>query len=237
MIARTFVVGLLFFLYVLSLIPLIIICALIRAREPLLAFSRFLMRLNRAVLGLKVIVEGLPEVDASHPVVYMADHQSFLDGPLLFLLVPSSPRIIIKASVFRIPIFGLGMRYVGFVPVDRRGARGGRAGIEKAAALMRDRKYSFLIFPEGTRSRDSRIQPFRRGGFFLAIAAGAPIVPVTVEGTFRLMPRGRWVPRRGTIRVAFHPAVETAGTTQDLMAGLMNQVRGTIVSGFKGDVP
>jgi 1-acyl-sn-glycerol-3-phosphate acyltransferase len=154
---------------------------------------------------------------------------------LLLRLVPSSPRIILKASVFRIPIFGLAMRYVGFVPVTRGGDRGGRAGIEKAAALMRVRKYSFLIFPEGTRSRDGRIQPFRRGGFFLAIAAAVPIVPVTIEGAFRLMPRGRWVPRRGTIRVVFHPAVETAGITQDSMAGLMDQVRGAIVSGFKGE--
>jgi 1-acyl-sn-glycerol-3-phosphate acyltransferase len=218
MIVRTFVVGLLFFLYVLALVPLLVICALLRVREPLLAFSRFLMRLNRAILGLKVGVEGLPEVDASHPVVYMANHLSFLDGPLLLFLVPRSPRIILKASIFRIPVFGLGMRYVGFVPVNRRGENSGRAGIEKAASLMRDRKYSFLIFPEGTRSRDGRVQPFRRGGFFLALAAGAPIVPVSIEGTFRLMPRGRWVPRRGTIRVRFH------------------RVRSEIASGLKGDV-
>lgn len=236
MIARSLIVGLLFFLYVLLLIPLLIICALGRAREPLLAFSRFLMRLNRAVLGLKVIVEGSPEADAAHPVVYMANHLSFLDGPLLLMLIPRSPRIILKASIFRIPVFGLGMRYVGFVPVNRRGENSGRAGIEKAAALMRDRKYSFLIFPEGTRSRDGGIQPFRRGGFFLALAAGAPIVPVSIEGTFRLMPRGRWTPRRGAIRVVFHPAVDTAGMTQESMAGLMDRVRSELTSGLKGDL-
>ena len=148
----------------------------------------------------------------------MPNHLSFLDGPLVMMLIPGAARVILKRSVLRLPIVGLGMRHVGFVPVDRKGAAGGKRSIARAAALMRDRGYSFLIFPEGTRSRDGNLRAFRRGGFFLALESGAPIVPVTIRGTFELMPKGQWFARRGTVRVAFHEPVPVTGYTMETMA-------------------
>jgi 1-acyl-sn-glycerol-3-phosphate acyltransferase len=123
------------------------------------------------------------------------------------------------------------MRFVGFVPVDRRGEKTGRGALEAAARMMRDKGYSFLIFPEGTRSLTGKLQPFRRGGFFLAAAAGAPIVPVSLRGTFALLPKGRRIPRRGTIRVVFHKPIPPPGPTPEDMAGWMAAVRDRLSSG------
>jgi 1-acyl-sn-glycerol-3-phosphate acyltransferase len=122
------------------------------------------------------------------------------------------------------------MRFVGFIPVDRKRASGGKRSIDEAARLMREKGYSFLIFPEGTRSRNGRLQPFKRGGFFLAIAAGAPIIPITIKGTFELMPKGRVFPRPGKISVFFHQPLETAGKTNDDLPGLIEEVSRAIAS-------
>jgi len=116
------------------------------------------------------------------------------------------------------------MRFVGFVPVDRKRVSGGKRSIDEAARMMKERGYSFLIFPEGTRSRTGHLQPFKRGGFFLAVAAQAPIIPITIKGTFELMPKGRLFRRRGKIKVIFHKPVETAGQGIEDIPTLIDQV-------------
>jgi 1-acyl-sn-glycerol-3-phosphate acyltransferase len=120
--------------------------------------------------------------------------------------------------------------------VDRKGARKGKARIELAARMMRERSYSFLIFPEGTRSRDGRLGAFRRGGFFLALESGAPIVPVAIRGTYEMMPRGRWYVGKGRVRVDFLAPVPSEGTAVETMPDLMEKVRSAIAAGLeKGD--
>jgi len=235
MILRTLGAAFFFILAVLALLPLFLVCLVLRRREPLLAYARGVLRTGWFILGLRVRVTGREHLGGRTPRVFMANHASFVDGPLLFILVPERLRVILKKSLFRIPILGQGMKYVGFVPVDRRGGRGGRAGIERAAALMRSESRSFLIFPEGTRSNDGKIQDFRRGGFFLALGAGAPIVPVSIRGAYRIMPRGRWVPRRGRVDLIFHAPIETAGTAPEGMEALMEKVRNAVASGLEGD--
>ena len=97
---------------------------------------------------------------------------------------------------------------------------------------MREKGYSFLIFPEGTRSVDGRLHRFRRGGFFLAIAGGAPIVPVTIRGTFELMPKGRFGAKRGNVSVVFHPPVPVDGYSERNVAELVEKVTAAVSSGF-----
>jgi 1-acyl-sn-glycerol-3-phosphate acyltransferase len=114
--------------------------------------------------------------------------------------------------------------------VDRKGTEGGKKSIAQAAKLMREKGYSFLIFPEGTRSRDGKLQPFRRGGFFLALEGGAPIVPVSIRGTFEIWPKGQRAARRGKVSVVFHDPVPVAGFAPATMGELMERVRQAILS-------
>jgi 1-acyl-sn-glycerol-3-phosphate acyltransferase len=162
----------------------------------------------------------------------MPNHISFLDGPLAFMLIPQPVRVILKKEVFRLPVVGPGMRFVEFVPVDRKGARGGRASIERAARLMKDKGFSFLIFPEGTRSRDGQLQRFRRGGFFLALESGAPIVPISIKGTYDMMPKGSFFIKRSYLRVTFHPAVPVEDYQAENLSKLIDRVRLIIQTGL-----
>jgi len=227
---RTILLGLIYSVLLLALSGLLLVCWLLGLREPLLSVSRWAMALGLKVLGIRVEVLGLESVDRGARYVFMANHLSFIDGPLLFRVIPQSVRVILKKSVFRIPVLGPGMRFVGFVPVDRKGIRGGRQSIETAKRLMRERGYSYLIFPEGTRSRDGRIQAFRRGGFFLAIEAGAPIVPISIRGTYELMPKGSIFAGSGRVQVRFHPPIPSPGYAPETMAGLMDRVKAAIAS-------
>ncbi len=121
MFIRTAVLAVFYLLILVCLIPVLLVCVLLGARQPLLTIGRETMRLSRMILGFHLSVEGLDRIDRTRPAVFMSNHASFLDGPLLFLLIPLSLRIIMKKSVFRIPVVGQGMRFVGFVPVDRGG--------------------------------------------------------------------------------------------------------------------
>ncbi|MCD6193207.1 MAG: 1-acyl-sn-glycerol-3-phosphate acyltransferase [Candidatus Aminicenantes bacterium] len=214
-------------------LPILFFSFLTHRPEPLLALGKFAMRISPAVLGLRLKVFGRESIDPHKNYVFMANHLSFLDGPLLFLVIPQPVRVILKREIFRIPFVGIGMKMVDFVPVDRRGVQGGKKAIQKAAQLMKERGYSFLIFPEGTRSRTGEMQAFRRGGFFLALESGAPIVPITVKGTFELMPRGSFFCRPGQIEVIFHPPVSTKGYTPENMPELIELVRKKILTGLE----
>jgi 1-acyl-sn-glycerol-3-phosphate acyltransferase len=228
--ARTIVLGLFYAVVLILMIPVIAFCALVGSRNPVILIGQWAVRVGCRVLGLRVEVSGLERIDPGKTYIFMPNHLSFIDGPLVATVVRRPVRIILKKSIFRIPVLGTGMRFVGFVSVDRKGAKGGQKSLRRAARLMREKGYSFLVFPEGTRSRDGRTGPFRRGGFFLVLESGAPIVPVTITGTFELMPRGQWFARKGPIRVAFHEPVSTTGYSPETMGGLMEKVRTTITA-------
>jgi 1-acyl-sn-glycerol-3-phosphate acyltransferase len=214
-------------------LPLLLFSFLTRRPGPLLTLGKFAMRISPAILGLRIKISGLENIDPGQSYVFMANHLSFLDGPLLFLVIPQPVRVILKKEIFRVPFVGVGMKMVDFVPVDRRGVKGGKKAIQRAAQMMKEKGYSFLIFPEGTRSRTGEMQPFRRGGFFLALASGAPIVPITIKGTFELMPRGSFFCRRGEIKVIFHPPVSTEGYNPETMPELIELVRKKILTGLE----
>jgi 1-acyl-sn-glycerol-3-phosphate acyltransferase len=227
------VILLVFYTVLLVLIaPFVLLCMISRMREPLIAVAKWAMRVSGALLGVKVEVSGLEHVDPKTASVFMPNHLSFLDGPMMVMVIPQNVRVIVKKSVFATPVLGWAMLHVGCVPVDRKGVSGGKKSIEKAARLMKERGYSFMIYPEGTRSLDGKLQRFRRGGFFLAIAGGAPIVPVTIRGTFELMPKGRFGAKRGTVSVVFHPPVPVDGYSVGDMEGLIEKVREAIRSGL-----
>jgi len=231
---RTVAFGIFFAILLVLIIPVLAVALLAGMRGELIRIGQWAVRVGCGFLGLRVRVSGLERVDPGVPCLFMANHLSFLDGPLLAMAVRRTARIILKKSLFRIPVLGIAMRHVGFVPVDRKGTKGGQRSLRRAARLVRGKGYSFLIFPEGTRSRDGKMRPFRRGGFFLALESGAPIVPVTIDGTYELMPKGQWFARPGEVRIVFHAPVPVGGYGLETMPELMEKVRAAVASGLAG---
>lgn len=211
-------------------IPVLAFCMLFGLRETFITCGVWMMDVGRRVLGIEIEARGLEALERGRPYVFMSNHESFLDGPLLTTVLDRPLRFIVKKFVLGIPVMGPGMRFVGYIPVEKEGLGAGRRSISRAVRAVRGERHSFLIFPEGTRSWDGILQPFRRGGFFLALDCGAPIVPVTIRGTYALMPRGRWLIRKGRVRIVFHPPVPVAGYTPETMAGLMDTVKAAISS-------
>lgn len=230
---RTLILIVVYVPVILFAIPLFLLCYLTRWRIPLILLGKAALSVGPWILGIRLNVIGRDTVDKSKPIVFMANHLSFLDGPLLFYLIPQAVRVILKKEIFRIPILGWSMGFVGFVPVDRKGVKSGRLSIEKATQLIKTKGYSYLIFPEGTRTRDRELQPFRRGAFFLAVNSQAPIVPITIEGTYDLMPKGSLMIKKGIVRVTFHMLVPVRGLAEKDIPDLMQHVRAQIRSDFQ----
>lgn len=212
--------------------PVVLFSAVFGKPDAFLAYGIWMMRLGRGIMGIDVEVAGRDRLDRTTPCVFMSNHLSFLDAPLLVTVLDRPVRSIVKRFVFRIPVLGLGMRFAGYVPVDKEGMGEGRKRIALAVRLIKEKGNSFLVYPEGLRSWDGRLQPFRRGGFFLALESGAPIVPVSVRGTYELMPRTTWRIRRGRVRIIFHEPIDVSGFTPETMPALMERVRGAIASGL-----
>ncbi len=153
---------------------------------------------------------GRERVPRDGPVVFMANHESWLDIPALLAAIPVQVRFLAKKSLFSWPAFGWALSSMGFIPVDRKNRREAVKSFEAAAARIRAGR-SVLIFPEETRSTDGALLPFQRGGFLIAIKAGIPIVPVGLEGPARCLPKHNYLIRPGTITVRFGDPVPTAG--------------------------
>jgi 1-acyl-sn-glycerol-3-phosphate acyltransferase len=229
---RTFILLLLYILIGILSIPLLLVCALFGWLEPMVFIGRSGIRLGRLVLGLKIEVTGMERVDPGSTYIFMPNHISLLDGPLMFIVFPQFVRVIVKRELFRIPILAQAMRIAEFIPVDRKGREGGKQAIQRSIRLIQEKGHSFLIFPEGTRSRSGRLQTFRRGGFYLALETGSPIVPVSIIGSFELMPKGAFFTRRGTIRVVIHDPIPVKGINKESMPSLIEATRDKVLEGI-----
>ena len=229
---RSALLVIVFLILTLFAIPVLLVSALFGLRDAFLAYGCWMMRVGRFILGIDVEAEGLNRIDRGTPYIFMCNHLSFLDAPLLMTVLDRAARVIVKRFVFRIPVLGLGMRFSGYVPLDKEGAGAGRKSIARAAQLIKEKRYSFLIYPEGARSWDGKLLPFRRGGFFLALETGVPIVPVSIKGTYELMPRGQWLVRKGSVKITFHEPVPVTGLTVETIPELMEKVRTTVSSGL-----
>ncbi len=229
---RTIILFIFYVFITILLIPVLFVCFLFGWSKPLIWAGKQAVGIGPFILGIRVEIEGREAVPVDIPCIFMSNHLSFLDGPLLFWAIPQPIRVILKKEIFRIPVIGLGMRQVDFVPVDRKGIRGGKKSIDRAVQLIKEKGFSFLIFPEGTRSRNGQLQEFRRGGFFLALESKVPIVPISIQGTFELMPKGNFFVKKGRVKVAFHPPVPVVDYGLDRLSDLSDKVKGTIRSGL-----
>jgi len=196
-----------------------------------------LMRIARFGIyaaGIRVQFQGLENVPAGRPCIFMANHASNLDPPILLPLIPGRTSILMKSSLMRIPILGTAMRMGKFVPIERGGSlEGSRRSVHAATDAIRSGLH-LLVFPEGTRSPDGRLTSFKKGSFFLAERTGAPIIPVAIAGTQRLMPKDSAGIHPGDVQVTYLPLIEPRDyPTRD---ALMEAVHSAIASALPMDL-
>ena len=196
------------------------------------AHARLWSRLALLVAGVRVRVEGLELIPRDQPVIFMGNHQGNFDTLALFKAIPCRFSWLAKEELFRIPVFGHSMQRAGYIPLNRGDGREALRSLETAAAKVRSGA-SVLIFPEGTRNPDGNLLPFKKGGFILAVKAGVPVVPFTINGSREINPRNRIELYPGTLSIRFGApiAVDAKGNRQ--RDELMEQVRQAIAANLE----
>ncbi len=179
--------------------------------------------------GVEARVEGLENIEPEHPYIYASNHQGWFDIFAILGRLPVQFRWLAKEELFRIPFLGLAMHSIGYIPIDRGDRRKAFMSIRRASEQVRTGT-SIVIFPEGTRSRDGMLQDFKKGGFILAMQSKQPIVPVTITGSYRIMPRHGWTPAPGVIRITVGKPIPTAGLTNKDRGALISEVRHSIMA-------
>lgn len=184
------------------------------------------------IAGVRVRTIGLEKVDPTRTYIFMVNHASNIDPPLLLPLIPRRTSVMAKKELFDIPLLGKTMRLGSLVPVDRRNRDAGIAAVRAAAEVIRQ-GINMTIFIEGGRSFDGKLLPFKKGPFYLAQECAVPVLPVTISGTHYVMPKQRFAIKPGPVDVIFHDPIEPKdfGTREHLMA----EVRAAIDSGLPLD--
>jgi 1-acyl-sn-glycerol-3-phosphate acyltransferase len=181
------------------------------------------------ICGVKGKVKGLENVDSEVPRVYVSNHQSYFDIFALFACLPANFRFILKQELMRIPLLGFAMRAAGHVALDRTDHRKAVKSMNEAAEKM-ERGTSMLIFPEGTRSEDGKLQPFKIGGFRLALKAGFDIVPVTIMNSRHIVPKGSLRINKGVFGLIVGKPISVKEYSKKDVESLMMRVRDAILN-------
>ncbi len=178
--------------------------------------------------GVRVNVSGLENIDASQPRIYMTNHQSIFDIFALLAYLPVDFKFIMKQELMRIPLFGYATKRAGYIGITREDPRKAIASMNEAARKIASGS-SVLIFPEGTRSTDGVLLPFKKGGFTLAIKSGCDIVPVAVEGSHRIVKKGSLDIKKGSFDLMFGRPISVVPFSKRDIEALMSRVRDSIV--------
>jgi 1-acyl-sn-glycerol-3-phosphate acyltransferase len=179
--------------------------------------------------GVRVETIGREKIDPARTYIFMSNHASNIDPPLLLPLIPQRTSVMAKRELFRYPLLGTVMRIGALVPVNRGDREAGIAAVQVATKVVRQ-GISMTIYVEGKRSFDGRLLPFKKGPFYLAMESGVPVVPITIAGTHSVMPKRRFRIQPGWVRVIFHDPIEPANF--ESRECLMEKVRRAIDSGL-----
>jgi 1-acyl-sn-glycerol-3-phosphate acyltransferase len=183
-------------------------------------------RLGVRAAGIRVRIEGLENIPQGRSCIFMSNHVSNLDAPVLLPSIPGMASVFLKKELMRIPLLGTAMRMGKYVPVSRGHSREeARKSVEAAADALRSGMHIF-VFPEGTRSPDGKLLPFKKGAFFLAAETGATMVPMVIRGTERMMSKGSLKVVPGEAIVRFLPAMEPSdfATREELMSAVRGEM-------------
>jgi 1-acyl-sn-glycerol-3-phosphate acyltransferase len=206
-----------------------LLTVLFRWPAPLYVLGHGGVRLGLGLSGIRYRVTGRENLPLDRAAVYCSNHESNVDPPLLFAALHPRMHILYKHEIDRIPILARAFRLGGFIPIDRRNKESALRSIDAGAASIRSGN-SFLIFPEGTRSRSSDLLPFKKGGFIMAIKAQAPIVPIAVTGARAAMRKGSASIRPVMVNIRVGRPIETAGLSLDDRDQIIDRVREAIES-------
>lgn len=198
--------------------------------NPLYKVSLAIVRTALRLARIRVEVTGLERVPPSTACIFMSNHVSNLDPPALFPRIPGRTAAFLKRSLMKIPALGYGMKLAEFVPVDRDGRVDSAVESVETAKRVLAKGIHITTFVEGTRSRDGRLLPFKKGPFYLAMETGAPCVPVSIYGTEGMMAKGSLRVKPGTAHIVFHAPLDPKqfATREELMAAM----RAAIASGL-----
>jgi 1-acyl-sn-glycerol-3-phosphate acyltransferase len=197
---------------------------------PLYNVSQIIVRTGFRMAGIRVEATGREHVPAGKACIFMANHVSNLDPPALLPNIPGRTSVFLKRSLMKIPVLGYGMKLGEFVPVDRNGRVESAIESMNTARAVLAKGIHITTFVEGTRSRDGRMLPFKKGPFYLAMQTGALCVPISIYGTETMMAKGSLRIQPATAHIVFHAPIDPAefATREELMAA----VRAAIASGL-----
>ena len=202
----------LFFLFTLLMASYLVMAGMVRPHHPYLdTVIRFWSRRFLGVAPIKLEVEGRERVDPEKQYIFVCNHLSNFDIPALFAALPHRIRYLAKKEIYKIPIVATAMRRVGIVKIDRGAGKSAHAKINEGITQARERGYSLIIFPEGTRSRDGDFHGLKKGAFRIAITNQMDVVPVTIHGTWEVWPPGAKIFFPGEARVVIHDPIPVEG--------------------------
>ena len=187
--------------------------------------------------GIRIDVTGREQLDPQQRYIFMSNHVSNLDPPLLLPLLPGRTSVFLKRSLMKIPVLGYAMRLGSFIPVDRDGSvESAKQSVETARQVLESGLH-VMTFVEGTRSRDGRLLPFKKGPFYLAMETGAPVVPISIWGTESMMKKGSVSITPGTAHVVFHAPLwpRDYATREDLIAAVRQSIASSLPEWMRGD--
>jgi len=179
------------------------------------------------ICGVKVRVHGLEKLDRSRNYVYVSNHASMFDIPAIVAGIPDQIRIVYKKELEKIPIFGWGLKLGSYIGIDRSRGADAMKSLEEATEKIR-RGASVLLYAEGTRTMDGKLQPFKRGAFNLAVKAGVPVVPLTVNGSYNILPKHSIAILPGTVELVLETPIAITGQGKEAEFALMEQVHTAI---------
>jgi len=197
---------------------------------PLYKGTRFMLSSSCRMAGVRLCPEGLERIPKDKACIFMVNHVSNLDPPAIISLIPGRTSAFLKRSLMEIPILGTGFKQGGFIPVNRRGSPSEAQASVALAQEVLEKGIHITTFVEGTRSPDGRLLPFKKGPFYLAMAAGSPVIPVSIHGTEKLLSKGSLKMRRGDAHVIFHEPIDPKQCAS--RDELMKAVRASIASGL-----
>jgi len=219
-------------IYILIMAPVGLIWTFLSKDTRLLYdLARFCIRVAGLLGGIKVKTHGKEKILPGQTYVFLSNHQGNSDAPVLAHAIPRDWRALIKKEVMRLPVLSLVLRRVKMVPIDRSDPQKARNSIELGVRLLKE-GYSFIAFPEGTRSRDGRLGEFKKGVFVMALKARVPIVPISIVNSNKIQPPGEYAIRPGVVDVIFHDPIPAGNMGMEDRDRLVEMTHAAIASGL-----